>query len=128
MHKVCGAVHWVYDPGGFVCQDAGLSFSYRLLPNEAAAQKRQRTSEDPPATTDQFCASSVPSFTRVHVCVCVCVCMNGSPVRALSEFLLKRPDDDPLHPFISLGDEVHGGALCHNPYFALASFPDFLIK
>lgn len=54
--------------------------------------------------------------------------MHDSPVRAFSEFLFKRPDDDFLNPLISLGDEVHSGALCHDSDFTLSSFPNFLIK
>lgn len=45
---------------------------------------------------------------------------------AIAELLLKRPDDDLLHPLVSLGDEVHGGALCLDLYFLLPGFPDDL--
>lgn len=56
----------------------------------------------------------------------VCVWVNVSPVRAFPELLLKRPDDDLLHPLIGLGDEVHSGALRADLYFLLPGFPDDL--
>ena len=56
----------------------------------------------------------------------VCVWMDVSPVRAFSEFLLKRPDDDLLHPLIGLGDKVHSGALGADLYFLLPGFSDDL--
>lgn len=58
----------------------------------------------------------------------VCVCVYVSPVCALSKFLFKRPNDDFLHPLVSLSDEVYSGALCHDPYFTLPGFSNFLKK
>lgn len=62
--------------------------------------------------------------TKVHMGVCVRVL----PVCAFSEFLFKRPNDDFLHSLIGLGDEVYGGAFCHDPYFTLPGFLNLLNK
>lgn len=52
MYKVCGAIHWVYDPRGFVGQDTGLPFGNRLLPNETAQQGSVRKTQ----LCQQLCA------------------------------------------------------------------------
>lgn len=57
---------------------------------------------------------------NIHICVHV------SLVCAFSEFLFKSPDDDFLHPIISLSDEVHSGALCRDLDFLLPGSPDYL--
>lgn len=50
----------------------------------------------------------------------------SSPVRPLSELLLQGPDDDPLHPLVGLGDQIHGRALGLDLDLALPGFPDLL--
>lgn len=70
--------------------------------------------------------ASVTNTTGIQRFIWVCV--RVLPVCAFSEFLFKRPNDDFLHSLIGLGDEVYGGAFCHDPYFTLPGFLNLLNK
>lgn len=109
----------------------GLSVKMHGSPfaTDSSPMKLQRTITDGPIS-QIWQANVVPRLQTEQAhkdwYTGVCVWVNVSPVCAFPKFLLKRPDDDLLHPLIGLGDEVHSGALRADLYFLLPSFPDDL--
>lgn len=107
MDEVGGSVHGVDDPGRLVRQEARLPGGDRLLPDEAAAKKREKL-------TPEKRRREIHPRER------------ASPVSPLAEFLLQGPDDDPLHSLVGLGDQIHGRALGLDLNLALPGFSDLL--
>lgn len=108
----------------------GLSVKMHGSPfaTDSSPMKLQRTITDGPIS-QIWQGNVVPRLQTEQAhkdCTPMCVWVNVSPVRAFPELLLKRPDDDLLHPLIGLGDEVHSGALRADLYFLLPGFPDDL--